>query len=662
MGSAKRRNSRISREKRHFTGTRGHSSNEGSGCQDRQDRKRSVDEGLDVPDLPRTNGSRFDTPPSRCEPGSVNDTDPLLAIEGLRTTFRTDEGTVVAVQDASLSIAPGRTLGLVGESGSGKSVTSLSVLRLLPERVGRIESGRIRFLGRDLVQLPEREMLKIRGAEIAMIFQEPMSSLNPVLTVGSQVVEAIRIHQGSSKREARERTIRLFEEVGLPDPGRRIDMYPHELSGGQQQRVMIAMALSCNPKLLIADEPTTALDVTIQAQILDLLRGIRDKRGMAILFITHDLGLVSTIADEIAVMYRGRIVERAGVLDIFAHPQHPYTKGLLACRPRLTSRETRLPVVSDFMEVEELGGGEIRVIEKTPPPASVVAGVAASPARELGGPLLEVKDLHVTFPIKKGILQRVVGHVHAVDGISFHVRAGETLGLVGESGCGKTTTGRAILRLIEPTSGTVRFDGTDLSALDGDALRRVRRTMQIVFQDPYGSLNPRLTIETALTEPMEVHGIGTTRRDRRDRAVALLEEVGLVPAHLPRFPHEFSGGQRQRLCIARALSVDPRFIVCDEPVSSLDVSVQAQILNLLRRLQSARGLTYLFISHDLAVVRFMADRIAIMSAGKIVESGVPDEIFERPREEYTRRLLASIPDDRIETIRARVLAGAGRGL
>jgi peptide/nickel transport system ATP-binding protein len=424
---------------------------------------------------------------------------------------------------------------------------------------------------------------------------------------------------------------------------------------------MIAMALSCNPELLIADEPTTALDVTIQAQILDLLRGLRDDRRMAILFITHDLGLVSTIADEVAVMYRGRIVERGPVLDIFANPRHPYTKGLLACRPRLSARSGRLPVVSDFMAVEELPGGEIRILERTPTPPSDAPSAAPRPAsapRADGPPLLVVNDLRVQFPIKKGILQRVVGHVHAVDGVSFEVPRGSTLGLVGESGCGKTTTGRAILRLVEPTSGTVQFDGADLATLRGEALRNVRRSMQIVFQDPYGSLNPRLTIETALVEPMEVHRIGASRSERRDRAVALLEEVGLTASHLPRFPHEFSGGQRQRLCIARALSVDPRFIVCDEPVSSLDVSVQAQILNLLRGLQSKRELTYLFISHDLAVVRFMADRVAIMKEGRIVEAGTPDAIFEHPREDYTRRLLAAIPDDRIETIRARVAARA----
>ena len=584
---------------------------------------------------------------------------PLLEIGGLRTTFKTEEGTVVAVREVSLSIAPGKTLGLVGESGSGKSVTSLSILRLLPERAARIESGSIVFEGRDLLKLREREMLDVRGADIAMIFQEPMTSLNPVLTAGYQVMEAIRIHQKVSQREARARTIRLFEEVGIPDPARRIDMYPHELSGGQQQRVMIAMALSCNPKLLIADEPTTALDVTIQAQILDLLRGLRDTRHMSILFITHDLGLISEIADEVAVMYRGRIVERGTVLQIFENPQHPYTKGLLACRPRLSAKNTRLPVVSDFMDVVELPDGELQIVERVPDPSAV--DVASAPLPVAASTLLSVRDLAVIFPIRKGILQRVVGHVRAVDGISFDVPEASTLGLVGESGCGKTTTGRAILRLIEPTAGTVLYKDRNLGELRGEELRRIRREMQIIFQDPYGSLNPRLTIESALIEPMEVHGIGASRRERRDMAVQLLSEVGLLPVHLPRFPHEFSGGQRQRICIARALSVNPRFIICDESVSSLDVSVQAQILNLLRNLQTSRRLTYIFISHDLAVVKFMADTIAIMNAGKIVEAGNSEEIYARPQQDYTRRLIAAIPDDRIETIRARMAARAAQG-
>ena len=584
--------------------------------------------------------------------------DALLQIDDLSTTFYTEEETVKAVRNLSLEIREGRTLGLVGESGSGKSVTSLSILRLLPDRVAAIEGGRIRFLGDDLLELPEKDLYKIRGAQISMIFQEPMTSLNPVLTAGSQVMEAIRIHQQVSKAEARERTIRLFEEVGLPDPAARVDMYPHELSGGQQQRVMIAMALSCNPKLLIADEPTTALDVTIQAQILDLLRHLRDTRRMSILFITHDLGVIAEIADEVAVMFRGRIVEYGSVLEIFENPRHPYTKGLLACRPRLEAKQERLPSIADFMDVEDKGDGEYEVREHSRGRKESDGGSAPPPAANAGGEL-RVRDLKVHFPIRKGILQRVVGHVRAVDGISFDVPSGKTLGLVGESGCGKTTTGRAILRLIEPTAGTVEFRGRDLSGLSGDELRKLRKEMQIVFQDPYGSLNPRLTVESALTEPMEIHGIGADRAERRRLAGGLLEEVGLSPDHLKRYPHEFSGGQRQRICIARALTVNPTFVICDESVSALDVSVQAQVLNLLRDLQDRRGLTYIFISHDLAVVKFMADTIAIMNDGKIVEAGPAEEIYANPREDYTKRLIAAIPDDRLETIRERHAARQG---
>jgi peptide/nickel transport system ATP-binding protein len=580
----------------------------------------------------------------------------LLKVEGLVTTFRTEEETVRAVRDIDLEIRPGRTLGLVGESGSGKSVTSLSILRLLPERVAMIEHGRIAFLGRDLLRLKERELIDVRGAQISMIFQEPMTSLNPVLTVGAQVMEAILIHQQVSKKEARERTVQLFAEVGLPDPADRVGMYPHELSGGQQQRVMIAMALSCNPKLLIADEPTTALDVTIQAQILDLLRGLRDDRQMAMLFITHDLGVIAEIADDVAVMYRGRIVEQGTVLDIFENPKHPYTKGLLACRPQLESDLARLPSIGDFMEVRE-EGDEVHVVERTFEPVRSAVRPAAPEAERAAD--LVVEDLKVHFPIRKGILQRTVGWVKAVDGVSFTVRSGSTLGLVGESGCGKTTTGRAILRLIEPTAGRIVFRGRDLASLSGKELRALRKEMQIVFQDPYGSLNPRLTVGSALTEPMEIHGIGTGRADRRDRAAALLDEVGLDAAHLRRYPHEFSGGQRQRICIARALTVNPSFLICDESVSALDVSVQAQVLNLFKDLQGRRSLTYIFISHDLAVVKFMADDLAIMNDGRIVEMGPADAIYASPRDAYTKRLIDAIPDDRIETIRARQKA---RGL
>ena len=574
----------------------------------------------------------------------------MLRIEDLATSFYAEGQLSPAVRGIDLAIPEGRTVGLVGESGSGKSVTSLSVLRLLPERVAVVERGAVHFGGRDLVRTPAREMCRVRGAEIAMIFQEPMTSLNPVLTAGQQIEEAIRIHEKASRKEARERAIQLLTEVGLPEPAQRADMYPHELSGGQQQRVMIAMALSCDPRLLIADEPTTALDVTIQAQILDLLRELRDTRQMSMLFISHDLGVVAEIADEVAVMFRGEIVEHGSVLQIFENPQHPYTKGLLACRPRLDSTRTRLPSVADFMDWETGPDGSLEIRERTP---DLTAFERPRPERPTGEPILRVDNLWVHFPIRQGLLQRRVGWVKAVDGVSFEIPRGTTLGLVGESGCGKTTTGRAILRLVEPTGGLVEFDGRNVGELSGAEMRGLRRHAQIIFQDPFGSLNPRQTIESTLLEPMSIHGLGANRGERRDRAVALLEEVGLGAEHLRRFPHEFSGGQRQRICIARALSVDPEFIVCDESVSALDVSVQAQVLNLLKDLQEKRGLTYLFISHDLAVVKFMADELAVMQAGKFVEAGPAAEIYANPQQEYTQRLLAAIPDDRLETIRAR---------
>jgi peptide/nickel transport system ATP-binding protein len=603
----------------------------------------------------------------------------LLEIDGLKTTFGMGTQRVRAVDDIRLVIQPGQTLGLVGESGSGKSVTSLSIMRLLPEANARIEAGRIAFLGRDLVRLPSREMRRIRGGQISMIFQEPGTSLNPVFRVGSQVMEAIRIHQKVSRREARERTLRLFEEVGIPDPRRRIDSYPHEMSGGQKQRVMIAMALSCNPKLLIADEPTTALDVTIQAQILELIRRLRDERGMAILFISHDLGVIGEIADEVAVMFRGKIVEYGPVLQLFENPKHPYTKSLLACRPKLGSTWRRLPTVSDFMDVTASPDGGVRIIEKTVNPqrleqlSKTGRGRLLHPKSKWGAhhgaetprwegtkflgddavPLLSVQNLKVYFPIRRGIFRRTVGHVKAVDGIRFEVYRGQTLGLVGESGCGKTTTGRAILRLVEPTAGMVRFDGATLADLRGTEFRRLRRRMQIIFQDPYSSLNPRMTVEAMLTEPMRVHGLAPSRRQRRDRAVGLLEDVGLEALHLRRYPHEFSGGQRQRLGIARALAAEPDFIICDESVSALDVSVQAQVLNLLKDLQAAHHLTYIFISHDLSVVKFMSDMMAVMNEGKIVEFGPSDDVYASPQDAYTRRLIAAIPDASIANIALR---------
>jgi peptide/nickel transport system ATP-binding protein len=611
---------------------------------------------------------------------------PAIQVDDLRTYFHTEDGIVKAVDGISFAIPVGHTLGIVGESGSGKSVTSLSIMRLLTSSA-RIESGRIALLGKDLVKLPEPAMRSIRGKDVSMIFQEPMTSLNPVFTVGSQVAEAIILHQHVSRTEARERTIDLFREVGIPQPEQRVDAYPHQMSGGQKQRVMIAMALSCNPKLLIADEPTTALDVTIQAQILEILRKLRDERGMAILFITHDLGVIAEIADEVLVMYRGEMVERGSVLDIFSNPQHPYTKGLLACRPRLETQYRRLPTVDDFMEVVPKNGRvEIRERKMTDERLRELTaegrGSLLHPKIELAAmghpweqtpraadtttvaddarPLLEVKDLAVHFPVRRGLLSRVVDHVRAVDGVSFKVYQGQTLGLVGESGCGKTTTGRAILRLIEPTAGQVLLDGTDLRKLSQRELRPFRRRMQIIFQDPYGSLNPRMTIESAITEPMIIHKLGKNRQERRDRAAALLEEVGMSANHLRRYPHEFSGGQRQRICIARAIAVEPELLICDESVSSLDVSVQAQVLNLLNDLQYKRGLTYIFISHDLSVVKFMADMMAVMNGGKIVEFGPSQAIYAAPSEQYTRRLISATPNDDLENIRRRVAERASR--
>jgi peptide/nickel transport system ATP-binding protein len=611
----------------------------------------------------------------------MTDQTPLLDINGLQTWFRTEAGTVKAVDGISVRIQPGQTLGLVGESGSGKSVTSLTVMRLLPEAAAEIAGGTISYLGRDLVRLSQREMCGIRGNEISMIFQEPGTSLNPVYKVGPQVMEAIILHQRVSRDEARARTLKLFEEVGIPNPAVRMESYPHEMSGGQKQRVMIAMALACNPRLLIADEPTTALDVTIQKQILDLLRELRDERGMSILFITHDLGVIAEIADEVAVMYRGRIVEYDRVEKIFSNPQHPYTKGLLACRPTLASTRRRLPTVADFMSSTPNADGGFTIVEKSLDPARLAGFESAGrgrllhprpelqalghPFEQASGsrdvaavpdgqvPLLSVDNLHVHYPIRSGILRRVTGHIRAVDGVSFNVYRGQTLGLVGESGCGKTTSGRAIARLTPITSGRVQFDGIDVAALSGTELKRWRSRIQIIFQDPYASLNPRLTIEAMLTEPMAVHGLGTSRDDRRQQAAALLQEVGLETAHLRRYPHEFSGGQRQRLSIARALAVRPEFIICDESVSALDVSVQAQVLNLLKQLQQDRGLTYVFISHDLSVVKFMSDMMAVMHDGKIVEFGPSEAIYAQPREGYTRNLIAAIPDASLEKIRNR---------
>ena len=605
----------------------------------------------------------------------------IIEIQNLRTYFNTDNGIVKAVDDLSLTIMPGHTLGVVGESGSGKSVTSLTIMKLLAA-TAEINTGSVMFLGQDLVHMSEKQMRKLRGSEIAMIFQEPMSSLNPVHRVGRQVMEAILEHQDVTKDEARERTIELFSEVGIPDPAERIHYYPHQMSGGQKQRVMIAMALSCNPKLLIADEPTTALDVTVQKQILDLIRELRDERQMAVLFITHDLGVIAEIADDVMVMYRGKVVEQGSVLDIYENPTHPYTQGLLNCRPRLDTVYKRLPTVSDFMDTTigddgnvvitakemtderkqffiKTGRGrllhkhsELQALGYADDLSSLIKDTTCVSESET--PLLSVRDLKVHFPVRQGLLQRVVGHVKAVDGISFDVYRGQTLGLVGESGCGKTTAGRAILQLQKAVAGEVVFDGDVVSSFSRRKMRPLRQEMQIIFQDPFGSMNPRMTIQAAIIEPMKLQGLGSSRTDRIERAAALLEEVGMLPEHLRRYPHEFSGGQRQRICIARSLAVEPQFIICDESVSALDVSVQAQVLNLLNDLQERRGLTYIFISHDLSVVKFMADMMAVMKDGKIVEFGPSEAIYQNPREEYTRTLIEATPCDDLENIRSLV--------
>lgn len=580
-----------------------------------------------------------------------------------------------AVDDLSLSIKPGHTLGVVGESGSGKSVTSLTIMNLLAASA-EVYDGSISFLGKDLINISTKEMRKLRGSDVSMIFQEPMSSLNPVHRVGNQVAEAILQHEQISKEDAMRRVIELFEEVGIPDPDQRISYYPHQMSGGQKQRVMIAMALACNPKLLIADEPTTALDVTIQKQILDLMRELRDNRQMAILFITHDLGVIAEIADEVLVMYRGKVVEQGPVVEIYESPEHPYTKGLLNCRPRLDTTYKRLPTVSDFMDSEIHKDGSATITEKTVGPERMNyfenhgRGRLLSKRSELQGygydevpsfygreatcvaesvtPLLAVDNLKVHFPVRRGLLQRTVGHVKAVDGVTFNVFKGQTLGLVGESGCGKTTAGRAILQLVRPTSGSVSFNDETITPA---SIKELRKKIQIIFQDPFGSMNPRMTIEAMVTEPMLIQGFGKSKKNRIDKAAALLEEVGMLPEHLKRYPHEFSGGQRQRICIARALAVEPEFIICDESVSALDVSVQAQVLNLLNDLQENRGLTYIFISHDLSVVKFMADMMAVMKDGQIVEYGPSEAIYRNPREEYTRRLIDATPCDDLDNIR-----------
>ncbi|HZH67794.1 MAG TPA: ABC transporter ATP-binding protein [Chitinophagales bacterium] len=586
----------------------------------------------------------------------------LLEIKNLVTEFNTENGRVKAVDDVSFQIKKKEIIGIVGESGSGKSVTSLSLMRLIPSPPGKISQGEILYHTEngivDLVKVSEKEMRGYRGNDIAMIFQEPMTSLNPVFTCGNQVVEAILLHQNVSKQEAKEITLELFDKVKLPQPERIFDAYPHQLSGGQKQRVMIAMAMSCKPKILIADEPTTALDVTVQKTILQLLAELSEETGMSTIFITHDLGVIAEIADKVIVMYKGKIVEQGSVLDIFEHAQHPYTKGLLACRPPLDKRLSQLPVISDFMEVTEEG----ELIEKESSVAKAINDKVVS-AEETKiryenlmkqEPILEVKNISTWFPVKTNFLGRPTEFVKAVDDISFDVYPGETLGLVGESGCGKTTLGRSILRLIEPTAGEVFFEGQNIIDYDAKKLKALRKDMQIIFQDPYSSLNPRMTIGNAIIEPMQVHKLYDNDKQRKEKVIELLEKVNMLPEHYNRYPHEFSGGQRQRICIARALGLNPRFIICDESVSALDVSVQAQVLNLLIQLREEFKFTYIFISHDLSVVKFMSDRMVVMNKGKVEEVGIADEIYNNPQKEYTKRLISAIPKGDLEDIKMRV--------
>ncbi|HPG11081.1 MAG TPA: ABC transporter ATP-binding protein [Chitinophagaceae bacterium] len=558
----------------------------------------------------------------------------LLEIKDLSVDFKTSTETVNALRNISFKVNKNEIVSLVGESGSGKSVTSLSILQLVPAPPAIYSSGEIVFHGSnnsatDLLKADRKTLQKIRGNKIGIIFQEPMTSLNPVLTCGKQVAETLQLHKNISKQEAKEGVINWFRKVKLPDPEKIYSRYPHELSGGQKQRVMIAMAMCCEPDLLICDEPTTALDVTVQKTVLQLIKELQQQSGMGVIFITHDLGVVAEIADRALVMYRGEIVEQNIIREIFLNPQHKYTRALLACRPADQPKGKRLPVISDFMLLPD-------TIEKSETSA---AKNATAPSQEV---LLKVQDLSVWFPAEKTFFGKPSKFIKAVSNVSFDLYKGETLGLVGESGCGKTTLGRTLLRLVEPHSGSILYNGTDLLSISKKELISRRKEMQIIFQDPYSSLNPRISIGSAIAEPMKVHGIHS-RRQLKEKVAELLQKVDLSPDHYNRYPHEFSGGQRQRIVIARSLALNPSFIVCDESVSALDVSVQAQVLNLLNDLKKEFGFTVIFISHDLSVIRYISDRIMVMSNGEIVETGKAEDIYQHPSSDYTRQLIASVP-------------------
>ena len=579
--------------------------------------------------------------PSEGPSGAASTIPPVLAVSNLTTSFRSDGEWTPVVKGLDFEIRPRETLAVVGESGSGKSVTALSIMRLVPEATGRIE-GSVALDGTELTALPETRMRDVRGGDIGMIFQEPMTSLNPVLTVGYQVAEVLERHRGMDRDATRAETLRLFDLVRIADGPARLNEFPHTFSGGMRQRIMIAMALACRPRLLIADEPTTALDVTIQAQILELVRELQAEVGMSVMFITHDMGVVAEVADRVVVMLAGEKVEERPVAGVFDDPRHPYTRKLLGAVPKLGA-------LSGGDRPRRFGLTDASDASGAPPPEE--------PDRR-GDTILEVEGLTTRFPVRGGLFGRLRGRIHAVEDVSFSLRAGETLALVGESGCGKSTTGRSILRLIEPVAGTVRFEGRDLTTAGAEELRAARRRIQMIFQDPYGSLNPRKSVGAALREPMIVHGL-RSRSDADAEVARLLELVGLGPEHALRFPHEFSGGQRQRLCIARCLALEPRLIVADESVSALDVSIQAQVIDLLLDLQRELGLAYLFISHDMAVVERVSHRIAVMLLGEIVEIGPRRAILGDPRHPYTRKLIAAapVPDPSARRERAGLMTG-----